>query len=113
MCLQFREGHFDWVEIGTVRWEEKKPGAPLPEDGLGLFALMARQVIEDDDVAFLQRWGELSFDIDLEDLFGHRSVDNPRRCQSVAAQSSDESLGFPMSERRPAFKSLTMKRPAA
>ncbi len=31
--LEFGEGHFDRIEIGTVGRQEEEPGAALPEDG--------------------------------------------------------------------------------
>ncbi len=52
--LEFGEGHFDRIEIGTVGRQEEEPGATLPEDGLGLGALVAGQVVEDDHVALAQ-----------------------------------------------------------
>lgn len=79
----------------------------------GFIAFMAGQIVEDDNVAFLQRRRELGLDIELEHLFRHWSVNDPRRGQSIASKSSDEGLGFPMSKRRSPFQSLTMKRPAA
>jgi hypothetical protein len=67
MSLEFGKGHFDRIEVGAVGWQEEKPGAPLLEDGFRLFALMAGQVVEDDDVARPQGWCELGFDIGLEE----------------------------------------------
>ena len=56
------------------------------------------QVVQDDDVAFLQRWDELGAHVGLEDRAVHRRVDDPRRRQSAAAQPGDESLGLPMAK---------------
>src|SRR5512134_540766 len=57
--LELGEGHFDWVQVRAVWRQEEEPGAALPEDGLGLFAFMRREVVEDDGVAGLQHRGEL------------------------------------------------------
>lgn len=50
---------------------EEEPGAAPFEDFLGFFALVARQVVEDHDIAWVQRRRELGFDVDFEDLLGH------------------------------------------
>jgi len=62
----------------------EEPGATLFEELPGLFALMARQVIEDHDVARIECRRELGFDVDLQDLLGHRPVDDPRGGQAIA-----------------------------
>ena len=59
---------------------------------------MGGQVVQNDDVALLQRWGELGAHVGLEDRAVHRGVDDPRRDQRAAAQSGDEGLGLPMAE---------------
>jgi hypothetical protein len=41
---RFGEGHFDRIEIWTIGRQEEEPGAALPEDGLGLCALVAGQL---------------------------------------------------------------------
>jgi len=74
---------------------------------------MAGQVVQNDDVAWLQRGGELCFDIDLEDLLGHRSIDDPGGGQAVAAQAGDEGLGFPMAKRRASLQAAAALRSAA
>ena len=55
-------------------------------------------VVQDDDVAFLQRWDELGARVGLEDRAVHRRGDDPRRRQGAAAQPGDESLGLPMAK---------------
>jgi len=112
MCLELGEGHFDRIEIGAVWRQEQEPSAPLFEDCCGLFAFVAAQIIQDDDVTWLKRRGELGFDIGLEDLPVHRSVDNPRRRQTVAAQGGDEGLGPPMTEWSARPEALTSTSPA-
>ncbi len=44
------------------------------------------------NVAGVQRRRELGLDIDLEDILRHRLVDDPGRCQSVAAKTGNEGL---------------------
>jgi hypothetical protein len=75
----------------------------LPSGGLfsvlGRRAFVGRQIVRDDDVAWLEGRGQLRLDIGLEDAPIHWRVDHERRGRSVAAQSGDEGLRLPMSER--------------
>ena len=85
------------ISIGLRSWavgrREEEPGAPLPEDSLGLCALVAGQVIEDHHIALLERRRELGLDIGVEGLAVHGIVDHPGRGQAIAPQSGDEGLG--------------------
>ena len=63
MCLELGKGHLDRVEVGAVGRQEKEPGAFCLEDGFGLFAFVAGQVVEDDDVARPQGGSKLGLDI--------------------------------------------------
>ena len=73
---------------------------------------MARQIVEDHDVARIECRRQLGFDVDLEDLLGHRPVYDPRSGQAIAAQPCDEGLCLPMPERCASPQALAMKRPA-
>jgi hypothetical protein len=44
-------------------------------------------------------WGELGFDVSLEDAPIHRRVDDEWRGERAAAQAGDEGLRLPISER--------------
>jgi hypothetical protein len=113
MGLEFGEGHLDRIEVGTVRREEEEPGPALLEDGLGLRALVAGQVVEDHHVARLQARCQLGLDVDVEGLSVHGVIDHPRRDQAIASQSGDEGLRGPVSERRPGLQAGTAARAAA
>ena len=65
-----------------------------------LLALVAGEVVENYHVTGLERRSELGLDISLEDVTVHRSVDHPRRGQSVMARGSNEGLGTPVAEGR-------------
>ena len=113
MRLEFGEGHFDGVEVGAVGREEEEPGAAGFEDGGGLWAFVAGEIVEDDHVATLQGWGELGFDPGFEDPTVDRSVDHPGRGQPIMTQRCDERLGAPMTKRRFHLQPLAPARPAA
>lgn len=79
MGLEFGEGHFYRVEIRTIGRCEEEPCAPRLEDGLCLFAFVTGEIVEDNDIAWLEGRGELGFDIGFEGRAVHGAVDDPWR----------------------------------
>ena len=59
MGLELGEGHLDGIEVGRVGWEKQEPGAARGQRSSGLGGLVDFQVVEDDDVAWLQGGSEL------------------------------------------------------
>ena len=85
MGLEFGEGHFDGIEVGAVGGQKHEPSAALADGLFGGLAFVGGQIVQDDDVAFLQCWDELGAHIGLEDRPIHRRVDDPRRSQGATA----------------------------
>lgn len=104
--LEFSESHFDWIQVGAIGRQEEEPGTAFSEDSLCLFAFVAREIVENDDVAGTERRRKLGFDIGLENVPVHRRVDDPWSGQSITTERCDEGLGFPVSERRHGFQAL-------
>ena len=98
--FELGESHLDRIEVGTVGRQKEEPGAFGANGLLGRRAFVGRQIVADDDVAWLEGRGQLRLDIGFEDAPIHRRVDHERRGERVAAQAGDEGLGLPMSERR-------------
>lgn len=113
MSFQFCEGHLDRIEVRAVGREEKEPSAPFSEDGAGSFALVAGKIIEDHDIARLECWGELGFNICLEDRAVHGPVDYPWRGQMVVPQASNERLCHPVSKGGVGLEAMAAARPSA
>jgi hypothetical protein len=59
---------------------------------------VGRQIVQDDDIAWLEGGSELGFDVSFEDEPVHRRVDDEGRCERATAQAGDEGLCLPMSE---------------
>src|SRR3546814_15726517 len=89
--------------------EEKEPGVASFEDLIGLFAVIAGQVVEDHDVARIQRRRELGFDVDSKDLFGHRPVDDPGRDRKSVVSGKSVSVRVDCGGRRTIKKKQTKK----
>ncbi len=110
--LELGEGHFDGIEIRAIGRSEEKPGAAILEDGSGLFAFMAGKIVEDYDVARIERRGQLGFNPCFKDHTVHGAVDDPGRDDAIATQASDESLRFPMPKGRTCLEPLPAARTA-
>ena len=66
--------------------KEQEPGAAGFEDFGGLGAFVDREVVEDHDVSGLKGGGQLGFDPEVERDAVHGAMDDPRRCEPVAAK---------------------------
>ena len=113
MCLEFGEGHFDWIEVWAVGRQEEEPCASAAKDFFGFLAFVGGEVVEDDDVAGPKLWSELGFDIGVEDQPVHGRIDNPRGDEALAAQPGNQGLGAPMAERRLGSQPLAFQKPSA
>ncbi len=61
---------------------------------------MAGEVVEDDDIAGIEGWGELGLDVALESEPVDRTVKQPGGCQSIASEACNEGLRAPVPEGR-------------
>ena len=59
MRLEFGEGHFDGIEVGAVGRQKQQPSASLADGLFGGRAFVGGQIVQDDDIALLQRGDEL------------------------------------------------------
>jgi hypothetical protein len=98
MSFPLGEGHFDGIKVGTGGRQEQDPRASCPDRRLGGFALVSRQIIHHHDIAFGEGWGELFFDVSLEDAPVQGGIDDERGGEPAAAQAGDKGLGHPMPE---------------
>lgn len=73
----------DRVEVGGVGRQLQEPGSNAAQDGGGLRAIVAGQVVEDDDVARSQGGGELGLDIEVEGV----AVIGPSITQGASSRS--------------------------
>src|SRR5438067_283443 len=73
--LQLGEGLLDWIEIGTVRRQEQQLGAGRLDGLAHRVALVARQVVDHDDVARRERRHEHLCDVLQEARAVDRAVE--------------------------------------
>ena len=83
--MAFQRASMVLAPMRLRRRQEQEPSATLLENGFGFLAFVAAEVVEDDNVTWLKRGGELGLDVGVEDLAIHGLVDHPRGDQAVAA----------------------------
>jgi hypothetical protein len=110
--LEFGEDLLDRIEIGRVFREEYKsrPGVAdcLPH---GL-SLVRAEIVEDDDVAWLEGRDEELLDIGAKAFAVDGSVEQAGRINPIVAQRSEECCGLPVALRDLVDEPLPFWRPA-
>src|SRR4051794_18246572 len=81
-CLEFGEGVFDWVEVGTVRRQIEQRRSSSLDQRSDAWRLVARQVVHDDDVSRAHLRDENLLDVDLEGVAIDRTVEHERGDQA-------------------------------
>lgn len=110
--LELGEGHFDWVEVRAVGWQEQQACAALPDESFDFLSLMAGEVVQNDDIAGPERWRQKLSDVLGEDRPVHRLADDERCDKPFACQSGKEGGGVAMPGRGAANDPLALGRAA-
>jgi len=82
--FQFGEGLFDRVEVGTVRRQKPELRTDAVDRGADRGLLVDGEVIEDHDVAGLQRGHEDLFDVGEETRIIDRAIEDGRRADPLS-----------------------------
>ena len=98
--LHFGEGLLDRIEVGRVGGQEKELGFGGADGGANGAALMAAEVVHDDNVARRKDRDENLLDISAEACAIDRSVDDAGRGQPVATQRRQKRQRPPSAEGR-------------
>ena len=96
----FCEDLFNRIEVWRVGGQEKELGFGRADGGANGAALMAAEVVHDDNVAWRENREENLLDISEEACAVNRSVDDAGRGEPVATQRRQESERPPFAERR-------------
>lgn len=98
MGLAFCGGRFNGIEVRALGRQEQEPCVLRPDRFFGPLTFMAGEVVEDDDVAWLEGGRELGFDAALEDHPIHRDINDPGAIRPSALEARHEGLRAPMAE---------------
>lgn len=93
------EDLFDGIEVGTVGRQEQQPGSCCADGFAHSRALVAAKIVEDDDVAGLERRDQELLDIGEEALAVDRAIDHSRRVDPVMAKRCEEGQRLPVAVR--------------
>ena len=111
--LELGEDLFDWIEIGTVGWQEDQM-SPDPADCLSCcLSFVAAEIVQDHNVARGQCRDEHLLHIGREDVTIDRSINDPRCVDAVVTQRCDEGQRLPVPMGRHLRQALTSWAPAS
>lgn len=111
--FEFCERHLDRIEIRRISRQEQEPCAAFGERVSGALAFVRIEIVEDHDIAFVQNWRQLRFDISVEGGAIHSAVDDPRRNKAIAPKPRDKSLRMPFAKWRLPLQAFTARRASA
>ena len=98
--FQFGEREFDRIEVGTVGRQESEVRAGGLDRGPHLGLFVHRQVVEDDDVAAVQRRHQDLLDVGQEARIVDGAIEDRGRGQAVRPQRDDDRVRLPVTARR-------------
>jgi hypothetical protein len=110
--FQLGEHLLDGIEIGTIGRQEEKVRAGRTDGPAHGVALVAAEIVHDDDVAGLERGHQELLDIGFEAFAVDRSVKDARCVDPVVPQGRKECEGLPMPVRRLSAQALPSRSPA-
>lgn len=98
--LQFGEGEFDGIEVGTVgrQKSQQRTGVLNRRPHLGLF--VGGEIVEHDDIARAQRGHQHLLDVRAEGVIVHRPIEHGRGRQARGPERRDDCVRLPMAARR-------------
>jgi hypothetical protein len=111
--LELGEHLLDGIEIGAVGRQKIQMGSCSFDRSSGFLAFVARQIIKNHDVAWLQKRDELGLDPGIEAGAVDGAVKNPRRVDAIQAEPSHEGERLPASMRDFRLKRGAALAPAA
>src|SRR6266516_2883933 len=109
--LELGKDLFDRIEVGAVGWQEEQLSAGSADGVTHGLSLVAAEIIDDDDVAWLEGGYQHYLDIGEEDCAIDRSVDDTGRIDPIGAQRCQECERAPAALRNFGDQPLTSRRP--
>lgn len=104
--LELGERQFDWVQVGAVGGQEQQAATRCLDRIAGLLTLVRGEVVEDHDVAGVERRHHVLLDVGHEQIAVHRTVDHQRCLEAVGRQQPHEGDRLPLAVRHAVHDSL-------
>lgn len=99
-CFEFRERHFNRIEVGTVGRQESDPRADGFDRLANLGLLVNREIVEHDDVPTPQRGDQHLLHVSAKAGIVDGPIEHRRRGDAVGPQRGDDRMGLPMAAGR-------------
>ena len=110
--VQFGEGEFDRIEVGTVGREEAQVRARLLDGRPDLGLLMDRQVVEYDNIARAQGRHEHLFDVGEKTRTIDRPIEHSRCADPLEPERGDHRVRLPVTTGRVIAEARPARAPA-
>ena len=111
--FELGEDLLDRIEVGRVFRQKDEASPDIADRSSHGLSLVGAEIVEDHDVAWLQRRHEELFDIGVEALTVDGPVEQAGRVDAVVAQGGEESRGLPLALRDLVDEPFSPWRPAA
>jgi hypothetical protein len=111
--LELGEDLLDWVEVGRVFRQEHEAGSDSPDRPPYRLSFVGAEIVEDEDVARLQRRREKLLDITAETLAVDGSVEQAGRIDAIVAKSGEERRLLPLALRDLVDEAFSLRRPSS
>ena len=98
--LQFGEGEFDRIEVGTIGREKAQERTGLLDRHAHVGLLVGGKIVEDDDIARAQRRHQDLLDVGTERGVVDRPIEHGGRGQLRGTERRDDRVRLPMTARR-------------
>jgi len=112
-CLQFCEDLLDGIEVRTVGREKEQLCADRADQAADSLALVATEIVDNDDVALAEGRQKHLLDIGQEAAAIDRAVDDAGGIDPIAPEGCQEGHGPPAALRHLGEQLLPTRRPAA
>ena len=110
--LELGEDLLDWVQVWAVSWQENQPGADGSDRFPHVLSFVTAQIVENDNIAWLEGRHELLLHVGQEACGVDRTVKHAGRAELVASQGGDERQSLPMPVRHLGIQPLAARCPA-
>ena len=97
--LKLGKDLLDWVQVRGVFGQQEKLGARCSHELAHGFALVAAEIVHDDDIPRLQGGDEDLLDVNSEGLAVDRTIENPWGVNASVAQGSQKGRRLPATVR--------------
>ena len=111
--FEFGEYLLDRVQIRAVGRQKDQVGSCRSYAGSDCFSLVAAEIVEDHQVAWLEDSEEELFDLALKAFADDGAVEHARRGDRIATQGGEKSHGLPMAVRHMLNQPFALSAPAA